>query len=131
MADLIALAERCEAVAGPDRDLDVAITCAAYKWLRPPDYILPAPSGGGRCVHYYVGSGTHGTSAAPRYTGSVETILHHLLVGELHGFEVAILTDNRWTAELSTDEQDGYCRASAATMELALCAAALRARAAQ
>jgi hypothetical protein len=127
---LLQLARRCEQAAGPDRDLDVAITCAAYKWLKALDYILPAPSGNGRCVQYYVESGTHGTFGAPAYTRSIETILGHLVVGELCGFGVALHVGNRWTAEISTDQAEGYFRAIAATKELALCAATLRGRAA-
>ncbi len=104
---LLALAERCEQAAGPDRELDFAIA-AGVGWPDSPN------------LHQH----------ARRYTESLDAAVTLVL--------------EKWIYELGRGESENFralCRvrdergnwtgwAVAATAALALCAAALRARAA-
>jgi hypothetical protein len=124
---LVELAARVEAAPGPDRELDAIITSAAWPYRSEGGRIAPAPSGNGRCVSYYA-SGNHGTWKAPDYTASLDAAMQ--LVPE--GWEPWDLNKGaRW--HFSLNKQGGkypIVDGHADTWALAICAAALRARAA-
>ncbi len=130
MSDLIALAERCEKATGPDRELDRLIVLAL-----------------GADVERIAGSAADGSQdgfvdrkgVLPKgfaYTASLDAAM--TLVPE--GWETAIyLGGERANVQMETqamrdswfDEGGGPIDGTAPTPALALCAAALRARASQ
>lgn len=101
--ELLKLAERVEAAAGPDRELDFAIADAVFGAIKPP-------LRRGHCE---------------KYTASLDAAL--TLVPEEYRFDTLTTAYGDWVAELGIHEGvRGFGRA--VTGPLALCAAALRAR---
>jgi len=128
---LLALAARAEAATGADRELDVAIGLLGRFYVAEPRWPGAEPMIGyvdddGARVE--PGNGAQ-DSLVPRYTASLDAALS--LVPEGWGFGVRTTDDRQHTARAScwTEGNRGeYCYA-AATPALALCCAALRARA--
>jgi hypothetical protein len=137
---LLALAERCEAATGPDRELDIAI-CVAIDW-RYDDWEegertareMAARHGMAwlvsRSVEGYNSTWRH----LPRYTASLDAAM--TLVPEGHKCGVTQQdrekASEQWWGELRRGYWTSYDKAfvaRGATAALALCAAALRARA--
>jgi hypothetical protein len=116
---LLALADRCEQAAGPDRELDVAIARALdWKPLYRDDYSKwwpPAAVEDSRARKRSILH--HPTQPLPAFTASLDAAV--TLVPEGYGWMVMknVAKVGRWPKR-------------AATPALALCAAALRARAA-
>lgn len=137
MSALLELAERCEKAAGPDRELDALIFIAR----EPDSFRLPAsddldnegdpPSPGDVvCLQGFVGS----VIASPRYTASIDKAA--TVVPKDYAFTVSFIgiPNHPADARVWLPAQKGHgvnadCY-DAATPALALCAAALRARAA-
>jgi hypothetical protein len=129
MTDLLTLAERCEQATGPDRELDVAIAVAAgvirerdgnlcYATGNDSDYVLERG--------YYDLEG--GPQELPYFTASLDAAM--ALVPE--GWEGSLPVKRKCYAELwrpGTVDSNVFGKGPAAA--LALCAAALRARASQ
>ena len=114
--NLIELAERCEQATGPDRELDAAIQRAL---------------GDGSGEHWFTDCfGNHVTDAiAPQVTASLDAAM--TLAGDW-GFDVRRAVGGVGIVEVYPE---GFCQPShrgrAQSPALALCAAALRARASQ
>jgi hypothetical protein len=111
MTDLIGLAERCEKATGPDRELEQDICDTVHG----PNYMPNVFQQDG--------------SRIPRYTASLDAAM--TLVPNGMGWSVNRYASGTW-ARAGVYEDNGrdpgyYC--DAATPALALCAAALRARA--
>lgn len=109
-AKIAALADRCEAATGPDREIDRAII-DAFGWRN--DHGVPIPPG-------YIG--------IPAYTASLDAAMTLVPKGapewNVEGWgSPSAVHDGR----LSTGWVSGARRVYAATPALALCAAALRA----
>ena len=120
---LDALADRCEAATGPDRELDAATSAilrlgAGYGWaLNYPHWF----AGRDGRVHLAV----HGPNfQAPAYTASLDAAM--TLVPEDREWVIANYRSPKTVVRVGAFNQ-----ASAVTPALALCAAALRARAHQ
>ncbi len=109
-AALLALADRVEALTGPDREMDAAIWAIGTLREWPPRLDILAQA--------Y-------RDNAPRYTASIDSAM--TLVPEGYGFMVDGFKD-AWFADLDAGQQ---MSAHATTPALALTAAALRARASQ
>lgn len=136
--ELIALAERCEAATGPDRELDCLTHCAVNGWEVRYEGLNIFADMGPTMSRILVGwldpgkvqrnfSMTSNSMARP-YTASLDAALT-LVPTDWH---VDLRGVNRsWGAFLNAtaDGQFGEASATAATPALALCAAALRARA--
>lgn len=124
---LLELAERCEVAAGPDRVLDYEIARALNIVALPPDPIEKVTRGWHESVHY-LGGGVSQGKEARAYTASLDAAMTLAGATARHvewcdGYVEACC--------FSFDEYDSACyTAKAATPALALCAAALRARAA-
>ena len=126
-AQLLALAERCEAATGRDRELDDAIATALFEdKQRACIKGLTDEAGGMWMFRYPDGS----IGSALRFTASIDAAL--TLVPE--GFAVLLATSpNGSVCDVHSKplgeegEYPGHSRA--ATPALALCAASLRARA--
>lgn len=105
---LLELADECERAGGPDRSLDLAIICAAFPKVK--------------------------LGGVPEYTSSLDAAL--TLVPEGHDVKITQASgpgraDWYGRCALRTEWGDGIShRGNAANGALALCAAALRARAA-
>lgn len=113
-AVLLELAERCEQATGPDRELDAAAHEAAG---------LPF------VMEYWTESDTtpqRNLSHVPRYTASLDAVL--TLVPEGRDFTLDRITPCGSLAPCNASI--ARCSGNAATPALALCAAALRTRAA-
>jgi hypothetical protein len=109
---LIALAERCEAATGPDREVDEAIYDAFVTLTGTPPYVCHMLFGKPRCTD----------SPPPYFTASIDAAM-------------TLVDDASWWRVDRGATGDCYARVNgilcqAATPALALCAAALRARAA-
>jgi hypothetical protein len=130
MSTLLELAERCEAATGPDREIDEAIVLTALGWKRA-DY-----KRGGSTIRAW-DNGEYRQERTPDfYTASLDAAMQ--LVPE--GFDWAIGYDGLAADDLPCGNW-AWCRNEyqphdyaddlivAATPALALCAAALRARA--
>lgn len=106
MADLLKLAERCEAATGPDRELDAEI--------------------GAIHAAEFLGFAVGRQPGCQAYTASIDAAM--TLVGDDSGMSFAKSVNNSggWSVAL----YDENVMARGATRALALCAAALRARAA-
>lgn len=135
-ANLVALAERCEQATGADRELDALIAVA----LNPDCYRLPVegdvaeygdPLIRGDVVFLRGFIGAVGTSA--KYTGSIDvatclTPADYAYTVSFIGFPTMQADARVWLPSQKGDGVSGDCD-NAATPALALCAAALRARA--
>lgn len=122
---LLALAERCEAATGPDRHIDSDI--AATLGLNPG---WAGPRGSG--LNHATWSTGRDYWDAPRFTASIDAGKKLLAPGTL--WAVGSMEDGPF-ARLCWPQPNGgfvggYFEARASTAELALCAAASRARAA-
>ncbi len=113
---LLELAERCENSPGPDRELD------AWIMGKTDD---PAWSD---MDCEYARSDPDRTCGAPRYTASFDAAM--TLVPEDRAVELAMSPTAPCHAAVICGEPERWNRGFAATPALALCAAALRARAA-
>lgn len=129
MNDLLELAERCEKATGPDREIDGDIAAALSlqpEWAtvrssRQPE--LFSDTGPGLRARTWV---------APKFTASLDAALslapegwawmHGCAPGEAFFASLAVMDDDLRAPEVDV---------TAATAPLALCAAALRARAGQ
>lgn len=115
MTDLLKLAERCEQATGPDRELDYAIADAALGSIKPPFRR-------GYCE---------------RYTASLDAAMTLVPEETRWPWNVTIATAYRSVSVIPNhgdsygvnDPFCGHSRGKAATVPLAICAAALRARA--
>jgi hypothetical protein len=129
-ATLLALAERCEQAAGPERELDVAIARALdwkplyrddYSQWWPPAAVADARERKRSILH-------HPTQPLPMFTASLDAAV--TLVpegwtwGRFHSGTVECMTLNGPDNSILVERGEGISTA------LALCAAALRARAA-
>jgi hypothetical protein len=128
MTDLIALADRCEAAEGADRDLDEAIALA-LGWSS-----VPNPTFAGGLVGRWLlpdGSMTGQIDALPKFTASLDAAMTLVPEGQASAVgTMAFRNDPRkpWAC-IWSEQGEPLWRADAATPALALCAAALRARA--
>jgi hypothetical protein len=131
MSDLLALAERCEAAMGPDRELDVAIGLTGKFYIAEPRYPGAEPMIGyidedGSRVE--PGNGSQ-DRLVPRYTASLDAAM--TLVPKRHNFSLdriggecgAVVNYTPFTKSASVSNR-------CATPALALTAACLKARAA-
>jgi hypothetical protein len=123
-ATFLALADRCEQAAGPDRKLDGAVWCAAN------GYPFVKWDGAGAVWRGADGSIQHRAAyRVPPYTASLETAIALVPEGcEWLRKNPESMTVYRVPDDLKEWAQHIYGRG--ATPALALCAAALRARAA-
>ncbi len=117
--DLEELAGKCEAATGPDRELDLAIDCV----VRPTQWSAKVKEtlNPGCPLDYFDGE------ELPHYTASIDAALS---LAEGFGGEVTFFKDGTAKAFLWQPYPIAVA-ANAATPALALCAAALRARASQ
>jgi hypothetical protein len=122
---LIELAERCEKATGPDRELDAEIACHAP--ICQADYVRSAsPANRRGMVTRHFNGGGRGTFVCDSYTASLDAAM--TLVPE--GAELVTLVLINSAGRMPSAGIDGGEHIShAATPALALCAAALRARA--
>jgi hypothetical protein len=142
---LLGLADRCEQATGPDRELDALIWCtlngkkyaghneaySAYHSGNPETQVeFTEPPKRTRLV---TGSQTAGGHAKP-VTSSLDSAM--TLVPEGFGFKLASVSFEKWAQVVREDKlPDGTAiisggpSAKAATLPLAMCAAALKARA--
>lgn len=133
--ELLALAARCEAATGPDRELDADIACHAP--ICQADYVLSAhPSAKPGRVTRYFDDGGHGTFVCQNYTASLDAAMTLVregwLLDQLLERNTVDSANWRWKAGLWRADSDVIVAGkSPATPALALCAAALRAKAAQ
>ena len=127
MTDLLALAERCEAATGPDRELTAEIQVLLFE---KPDYRFPdqvlnrKPSSWNEAAGRFRHDGFGGSRPWPDYTASVDAALT-LVPDGLRQFgtdTVGPFAALGWPVK-------HFARAKSEA--LALCAAALRARVAQ
>jgi hypothetical protein len=107
---LLALAERCEQAAGPDRVLDAEILCAIYGFTIHKE---------NRCVN---------SSSWDRVTGSLDAAV--TLVPEGWDFCISKGWDEECAVSLAPANKVTEVISTSTTPALALCAAALQARAA-
>jgi len=127
VSELLELAERCEAATGPDRELSAAIALATNSWLHEVDGNKPQNcrlrNGFGSPV--YIG----GLSGHMDYSASLDAAM--TLVPE--GWHTFLTQQDRHSRNWRWDLRGGFgshVGARCASPALALCAAALRARAA-
>jgi hypothetical protein len=136
---LLGLADRCEQATGPDRELDGAIEVArdpmreTILYNKPGRFPQEAVRGpvkdlqlNARDLAEYI--------TAPAYTASLDSAM--TLVPEGFGFKLASVSFEKWAQVVREDKlPDGTAiisggpSAKAATLPLAMCAAALKARA--
>jgi hypothetical protein len=120
---LLELAERCEGAAPPDRELDCLIFESRHLLLSRDNRgrIDGEPTG-----EYYGPNGDQLPERAPFYTASIDAAM--TLVPENCEWEcgTALLIGAAWAGVINLD---GRWKGKAAAPALALCAAALRARA--
>jgi hypothetical protein len=138
-ANLLALAERCEAATGPDRELDAQIIIA----LEHPEYHFPdevlnrKPSSWDEAAGRFRHDGSGGSVSWPAFTASVDAAL--TLVPEGWNDNVSWSAKKQkarawceWMPEAPFAPSDWIVHyGRGANRALAICAAALRARAAQ
>jgi hypothetical protein len=152
MNALLDLAERCEQATGPDRELDMLIDCAlkGIEVVYPTEGHPMTPGRGGRIeakgtfeLLGWIDPGKvnrnfspyGGRDRYPAYTASLDAAMTLVPEGWRVGSmgETVIEGDDPWNARLLEKRFDGRAKSAqgdAATPALALCAAALRARAA-
>ena len=119
-----ALAARCESTAGPDREVDAAITLALFP------YLASGPFTNTRLGRWVRMTGRPDIKDAPGYTAP--TPITALIARELPEYSWRLIKGQRYiTAELwLSGDCDGHRWAlDAATPALALCAAFCRAKA--
>jgi hypothetical protein len=108
--DLIKLADAIEAMSGGSSDVEVGerrrVNEIIHNLMPEPKVICP-----------------------PDYCASLDAAM--TLAGGLIGLALASDQNDRWHCELSTSALEGDGEARAASIPLAICAAALRARASQ
>lgn len=119
-SNLLALAERCERATGPDRELDLAIARVRKVNPVPATAKFNTSLDGGECA-WSRGMGMR----VPAYTASLDAAM--TLVPERANVQTQNFGSLRGPMVL-VEPNERF--ASAATLPLALCAAALRARAA-
>jgi len=135
---LIQLADRCEAAIGPDRELDAEIVAALRMFPKNVGFVWKAdlkancPQVGAVECCTRLGTGGPWFKAKP-VTASIEAALSLLVPATL--WAIGSMEDGPF-ARLCWPQPDGgygggYIETAAATPALALCAAALRARAAE
>jgi hypothetical protein len=120
MSALLELAERCEAATGPDREIDAAICRATKVCVEQPD---------GSWMRYLTDGYCHSMHPL-NVTASIDAALTLVPEGrgyiyKRHGIKSAI------RAQIESGDRTTFVQGDAATLALAICAAALRARAAQ
>lgn len=129
MGEIVGLAERCEKAEGPDRELDKAIVLALK-----PEAMFQTDDGYDEPIVFHAEPVVRWKHVLPRFTASVDAAL--TLVPE--GWIVANLCQGdsgKWWAELRHGYLTSYDKVALgkqldpATPALAICAAALRARA--
>jgi hypothetical protein len=140
MSDLLKLAARCEAATGPDRELDVELAVVAGL-IRDPEFERGYFYGAGNNCDYVLERGDydHGNNAPelPYYTASLDAAM----TLRPDGHTMASMSEEdthdphrKCAAEYRRGFKTSYDKAfpaRAATLPLALCAAALRAQAMQ
>jgi hypothetical protein len=126
MSDLLKLAERCEAATGHDRELDVELAVVAGL-IRDPEFERGYFYGAGNNCDYVLERGDydHGNNAPelPYYTASLDAAM--TLVPD--GAKVTTQTFGGPGPMALVEPNERF--ASGSTLALALCAAALKARA--
>lgn len=135
---LLSLADRCEAATGPDRGLDAVIAVAVGGY-----FTIPPKWEGGPLSYGYVNAdgeevhpGQGGDQLVKPYTASLDAAMTLVPQTEQEATDIQrLLRDGKWSAfaKVSCIDDRGWSygdKAYAATPALALCAAALRARAA-
>lgn len=132
---LLSLAERVEAASGPDRELDCLIAVAAAGY-----YMLPPKWEGGPIGYGYrdkegteIHPGHGGDQLVKRYTASIDAAMT-LVDAEWFwrvGHDGEGADPGLFRADVGEPVSFGFVRAVATTPALALCAAALKARASQ
>lgn len=124
MDDLIALAERCEAATGADRELDAAIVRALY-----PEAIIDIYcAGDDEPTVFHAAPLVPQKGVLPCFTASLDAAMALIPEGHAFGLGKDFLGDERAWAWCS-DRMKFECR-KGASVPLALTAASLRARAA-
>jgi hypothetical protein len=145
MSKLLELAERCEKAEGPDRELDCLIWCAvngiAPKWTGVRGELLDADregiigwvDPGKHSRNFSTNRSTTGPGSIPSYTASLDAAMMLVPKGwhdSIYG--LGVMAADLCCVHLEPPEYDGPGeRSEAATRPLALCAAALKARATQ
>jgi hypothetical protein len=136
VSDLLTLVERCEKAAGPDRELDCLIFESQHLLLMPNHRgtIDGEPTG-----EYFSQDGHQLPERAPLYTGSIDAAMALVPEGYWTALDHFCMSDipgkTKWRTFLNRHFEIGdrdYLQKSLAvalTPALALCAAALRARA--
>ena len=129
-ATLLALADRCEQAAGPDRELDVAIARALgwkplyrddySKWW-PPAAVADARERKRSILH-------HPTQPLPAFTANLDAAVTLVPEGWAWVVGSSVEGELKPAAQLKASD-GGNVMAFAAIPALAICAAALRARA--
>lgn len=133
-AEVMELAERCEKASGPDRELDADIywaverkralhtynTAALGLPIRPEDAPERLQGGLGRAAV---------RAMAPRYTESVDAVMWLLPAGMDYELKSLAYRKGHGATLWEPSSEFNVGRSDAATAALALCAAALRARA--
>lgn len=131
--ELIALAKRVEALAGPDLGLDAEIVCALDlkpQWLSSQEGRLWVDRSGARPVVRF----TYGAARKSRGDPPIDDVLHY--TGSMDAAMTLVpsawqwaVTDYQGCAPATAILGDKLIIRNAATPALALCAASLRARA--
>lgn len=131
MSGLLALADRCEAAAGPDREMDASIFAALNPTLFPhktkPHFFVNSEKL--RDTEYQ----SRNTFAVPRFTASIDAALTLVPEGMRDEIEITTLYQiARVTINMNHGPDGGpfYGSNVCNSISLAICAAALRARAA-
>lgn len=124
MGELLALAERCEKATGPDRELDYDITEAINPWLAAHSYTRVSGDNGWYSATPCIPGGEK-VGPASAYTDSLDAA--ESLLPDNTGVIQYWILGKKPSVSLQRDEW--YLHLNAETKTLALCAAALRARA--
>ncbi len=127
---LLALAARCEAATGPDRELDAAIWLASVIGATREQWDYTHEASGRLCHMDETRDASRRLIIVPAYTASLDAAM--TLVGNV-GVLITlseIKGDGMPMCVVGTPENANIYMAVAQTMQTALCAAALRARAA-
>lgn len=131
VARLLALAERVEKAEGPDRDTDALIVAAITPGVVGLDEAEPL--GEDWCNRLYCYEPTRNWSDSwlpvPAYTSSVDAAIELIPEPKQHAWEVSYYRRSP-SADFGYEAKARLVRGAGATPALALCAAALRARAA-
>ena len=118
-AEIIALAERCEAAEGPDRELDAEIALVVGASGGNP---IKSPG----CAGWLVGSATNPSPVkALEYTASLDAAMTLVPVKSL--WSVCDMEEGPFAQVIRLWDRERYFRSHAATPALALTASALKA----